>query len=141
MDYLWIYSCAGQKRCEQVRKKVFIEEQHFSPELEFDDTDQTAWHLSVEESGRPIAAARLYQAADASFHCGRICILPQYRGGGLGVAIMEELGRKAVELGGSSLFLSAQCRVKGFYEKCGYTAFGEEYLDEYCPHVSMKRDL
>ena len=28
-------------------------------------------------------------------------------------------------------------RADGFYEKCGYTAEGETYLDQHCPHIHM----
>ena len=34
--------------------------------------------------------------------------------------------------GAAGIELSAQCRVRGFYEKCGYAAEGEIYLDEFC---------
>ena len=37
--------------------------------------------------------------------------------------------------------LSAQVRAKGFYRKNGYVESGEEYLDEYCPHISMSKQL
>jgi hypothetical protein len=39
------------------------------------------------------------------------------------------------------LALSAQVRVRPFYEKLGYTASGDEYLDEYCPHIHMEKEL
>ena len=37
--------------------------------------------------------------------------------------------------------LGAQAQAKGFYLKNGYTATGEEYMDEYCPHVVMTKQL
>lgn len=39
------------------------------------------------------------------------------------------------------LALSAQVRVRPFYEKLGFTASGDEYLDEYCPHIHMEKEL
>lgn len=29
----------------------------------------------------------------------------------------------------------------GFYEKNGFQAYGEEYLDEFCPHIHMEKRL
>lgn len=37
--------------------------------------------------------------------------------------------------------LGAQAQAKGFYLKNGYTATGEEYMDEYCPHIVMTKQL
>lgn len=37
--------------------------------------------------------------------------------------------------------LSAQLRASGFYEKQGYKKHGDEYYDEYCPHVLMTKAL
>lgn len=35
--------------------------------------------------------------------------------------------------------LSAQVQAQGFYEKLGYVASGEPYLDEHCPHIHMEK--
>ena len=35
--------------------------------------------------------------------------------------------------------VAAQVRARGFYEKAGYTAYGEEFPEEYCPHIWMKK--
>ena len=43
--------------------------------------------------------------------------------------------------GGKSVTLSAQLRASGFYEKQGYKKHGDEYYDEYCPHVLMTKAL
>ena len=37
--------------------------------------------------------------------------------------------------------LLAQVQAKPFYESLGYVAEGEEYLDEGCPHVMMRKQL
>ena len=54
---------------------------------------------------------------------------------------MLRIEDKARELGADKIVLSAQCRVRGFYEKCGYTAYGDIYLDEYCEHIRMEKNL
>ena len=139
MTFRWIYGANGRDACHSVRKKVFVEEQAFTEALVFDGIDPIAWHLCVEEDGRVVGAARLFADSNGDYHCGRICTLPEYRGKGLGLWMMARLEEKAKELGASRLQLSAQVRVRDFYEKAGYQAFGEVYYDEYCPHVSMKK--
>jgi predicted GNAT family N-acyltransferase len=37
--------------------------------------------------------------------------------------------------------LSAQVRASGFYKAIGYTPYGEEYYDQYCPHIAMEKRL
>jgi predicted GNAT family N-acyltransferase len=38
-------------------------------------------------------------------------------------------------------YLSAQVRVKGFYEKLGYKMTGDVYDDEGVPHILMYKEL
>lgn len=38
-----------------------------------------------------------------------------------------------------ALELSAQVRVRPFYEALGYIASGDEYFDEGCPHIHMEK--
>lgn len=140
MEILWKYGKTDIADCYFVRKKVFVEEQGFDSELEFDDIDAIAHHLLLCEDGKPMATARLF-SENGEYHCGRICILQEYRKRGIGLIIMKELEKKAAELGALRLMLSAQVRVSGFYEKAGYIPYGEEYPDEFCPHIAMSKNL
>ena len=45
------------------------------------------------------------------------------------------------KIGGKRIFLHAQSRVEKFYEKQGYSSFGEIELDEYCSHVWMSKRI
>lgn len=119
-----------------IRQAVFVDEQGFKNE--FDDIDSTAYHGILTENGSPVAVGRLF-TENGEYHIGRIAVMKPYRGKGLGREVVELLESKISELGGGTAVLSAQVRVKGFYETMGYTAFGGEYLDEYCPHISMKK--
>ncbi len=37
--------------------------------------------------------------------------------------------------------LSAQTQACEFYLKNGYKKYGEEYLDEHCPHIHMRKKV
>lgn len=140
MNFLWKYGKSDIADCYLVRKKVFVEEQGFDGEAEFDTLDSVSHHLLITQNNIPIATARLFLAEDG-FHCGRICVLKECRKTGIGLVIMQKLEEKAISLGADSLSLSAQIRAAGFYEKAGYTKYGEEYLDESCPHIAMKKSF
>lgn len=127
-------------QCADIRKKVFIDEQKF--ENEFDAIDKTALHILVLDKELPIATARAFTDGDINeYHLGRICVLKEYRGKNIGKILVEALENHLKEKGVKLLKLSAQVRVKGFYEKLGFTSIGEEYLDEYCPHIDMVKNL
>ncbi len=121
-----------------IRQKVFVEEQGF--ENEFDDIDDRALHLVIFEGEQPVGCARMYEEHHEMI-LGRIAVFKEYRQLHLGSQILELLEAKAKSLGFKETVLSAQVRASEFYKKNGYIKFGEEYLDEYCPHINMKKVL
>lgn len=126
---------------EYIRKTVFMKEQGFRNEI--DDTDKTAVHLVFYDGEKPAAVCRYFADKNKSgvFHIGRVAVLKEFRGGSIGRAVMEAAENEIIKDGGTKVIISAQIRVSGFYAKCGYTAFGEEYLDEFCPHISMVKEF
>ena len=123
-----------------VREAVFIREQGFVNE--FDDIDATAWHCVILSDGRPAATGRLYRDKDPFVgHIGRVAVMKEERGKGLGWPLMAVLEQLARENDLDSIVVSAQCRAQGFYASLGYTAKGDIYPDEGCPHVMMYKEL
>lgn len=121
-----------------LRTRVFVEEQKFKEE--FDETDKTAIHAAVYDNDKIVGVGRLYYEDDPShYHIGRVAVDKDYRKCGIGVLVMKELEKQAKKLGGEKISLSAQCQAQKFYEKNGYTASGEVYLDEHCPHILMSK--
>ena len=69
---------------------------------------------------------------------GRVCILPEARGLGLGAALIRaavEEFRKRPQI--SRVKLGAQTHALGFYERLGFVAVGPEYLDAGILHRDM----
>ncbi|MGI6265242.1 MAG: GNAT family N-acetyltransferase, partial [Acutalibacteraceae bacterium] len=112
-----------------LRTVVFVEEQGFREE--FDEIDCRATHLVIYDGDWPVATGRMFDDHGAA-HIGRVAVRREYRDRHLGAAVMARLEREAASAGYTKVFLSAQCRVQGFYEKQGYHAVGETYLDEGC---------
>lgn len=128
------------EEAKAIRKAVFVEEQGFHNE--FDDIDQRAIHLVLAFNGKWVATARVFADKEVgTYDIGRVCVLKAYRQYHLGSKLMHLIEEKVRELGGKKIILSAQCRVRPFYEKLGYTASGKVYLDEYCEHIHMEKDL
>jgi len=63
------------------------------------------------------------------------------RGRGHGGAVLAELHRQAVLRGVREVELHAQVPARRFYERAGYAAVGDEYVEAGIPHVTMVRRL
>jgi predicted GNAT family N-acyltransferase len=122
----------------EVRTAVFIVEQGVPPDLEWDDLDVDCAHvLARDADGRAIGTGRLLPHRKK----GRMAVVQRARGQGVGAAIMQALLAMARERGDAEVELSAQTHALGFYEKFGFVAFGDEYLDVGIPHRSMRLRL
>jgi predicted GNAT family N-acyltransferase len=124
-----------------LRTRVFVEEQGVPPEIEQDAADESAVHvLSRDTEGRVVATGRLLVRGRAA-GIGRMAADASVRGRGYGAAVLEELHRQAVLRGVTEVELHAQVGARGFYERAGYTAVGEEYEEAGITHVTMRRRL
>jgi predicted GNAT family N-acyltransferase len=124
-----------------LRTRVFVEEQGVPPEVERDAADATAVHvLSRDAAGRVVATGRLV-VRDGRAVIGRMAAHPDVRGCGHGSAVLAELHRQAQLLGLPGTELHAQVGARGFYERAGYAAVGEEYEEAGIRHVTMRRTL
>jgi ElaA protein len=122
-----------------LRRVVFIDEQGFSEDEEWDDLDAGALQLLVMEGDTPVATARLlYEGADGRI--GRICVLKDYRGHGLGALLVRHgIDHFAAQDEITQVVLGAQVRAQGFYEKLGFAPVGDVYDDGGVPHQEMVR--
>ena len=127
--------------CLALRRTVFIEEQSVPEDREIDDLDGGAIHLLATQDNQPIGSARILLDGDTG-KIGRVCVLPQARGTGLGAALIRAaLDVLRVQPGITRAKLGAQTHALGFYEKLGFTAYGPVYDDAGIPHRDMTRDL
>lgn len=124
-----------------VRKAVFVDEQGFDLALEFDAVDSTAHHTVLYVQGKPIGTGRVFAGDEPGLYViGRVAVLPEHRGG-TGRTLMLRLQALAKEIGAKAITLGAQCQAQGFYAGLGYVPYGEQYFDEHCPHINMKKVL
>jgi predicted GNAT family N-acyltransferase len=124
-----------------LRTRVFVGEQGVPPEIEQDAADEDAVHVvSRDASGAVVATGRLL-VRGGSAGIGRMAADAAVRGRGHGTAVLEELHRQAVQRGVTLVELHAQVTARGFYERAGYAAVGEEYEEAGITHVTMRRSL
>lgn len=127
----------NEKNIRAIRNIVFIDEQNVPVEMEFDNQDQAAIHVLAMVDNKPVGTGRLLQDG----HIGRIAVLKTEREQGIGKKIMQLLIHKAQEEHFPKVYLSAQIQALGFYEKLGFVAYGNEYLEAGIKHLSMEMPL
>lgn len=143
---------AELETCWEIRRIVFIDEQHVPLDEEIDGLDDQCTHFLAEwqqdDSGYvdhgwvPVGTARLRPLPDGrTGKVERVCVLKEHRGTGVGLAIMHEVEAEARRHGRSHLKLAAQEDAVPFYERQGYRAFGERFMDANIPHFWMDKDL
>ena len=124
--------------CRALRRVVFIEEQGVSEADELDDLDGVAVHLLATVDGRPMGSARIIPG-NGYGKIGRVCVLAEARGQGIGQALMREaVAVLRTRPGVTRAKLGAQIHALGFYEALGFTAFGPDYQDAGIAHRDME---
>jgi ElaA protein len=123
--------------CRRVRRVVFIDEQGICEADELDGLDETAIHLLAVQSGRPVGTARLL-VGGATGRIGRVCVLPEARGAGLGAALVGAAVAEFRAMPGiARVRLGAQLHAAVFYQRLGFTPEGPVYRDAGIDHRDM----
>ena len=89
---------------------------------EFDehDTPDTKY-IVLTDSEFPVATCRFYPLGGGAAMIGRVVVLPEYRGNGLGQRTIEDAEQWLRELGYTTAVVESRDVAVGFYEKLGYT--------------------
>jgi len=127
---------ADREACFAVRMRVFVEEQAVPEEEELDHHDADAAHFVVEVGGEIVGTARVVHLEDGCAKIGRVALLREHRGQGIGRALMHYAMAAALRHC-DTLVLDAQLPVIGFYERLGFEAEGPVFLDAGIEHRRM----
>lgn len=121
-----------------VRETVFVLEQQVPLEMEWDELDPDCHHVVARDaSNQPIGTGRL----TPEHKIGRMAVLKEWRGKGVGDALLRELIEKARQLGWAEVSLHAQVSAMGFYEKFGFQPKGERFDEAGIEHQAMWLEL
>lgn len=114
---------------------MFVTEQGVPEQLEWDGKDAQAVHLIAETaSGMAIGTARLL----AGGRIGRMAVLANYRGQGVGSALLKQVLRLARQQGLRTLSLHAQIQVVPFYRRFGFEVVGDSFEEAGITHQAMR---
>ena len=108
------------QQAQEIRVRVFEEEQGIPHELNIDGVDRAASHVLVFDGEEPVATARLTVVAEGEGMIARIAVLPSHRGKGLGRHLVQELETMGRNDGLHTLCLEPHAHLEDFYHALGY---------------------
>lgn len=118
-----------------IRHTVFVEEQGVPVELELDGEDASARHAAaLSDDGRLVGTGRML----ASGKIGRMAVSQSMRRQGIGRALLDALVAEAKRLKLEEVSLGAQLPAVAFYERAGFKAYGDIFLDAGIDHKMMR---
>ena len=120
-----------------IRYAVFVEEQGVPLEMELDEHDPASLHALAFDGGAAVGTGRLLPDA----HIGRMAVRREFRGRGVGSAILLRLCDAARSRGEREVVLAAQLHALEFYRAHGFEAYGAVYQDAGIPHQDMRRAI
>ena len=123
-----------------LRRRVFIEEQQVPEATEMDADDALAFHVLALEDKVPVGCGRMVRHHD-HVKIGRMAVVRERRGEGIGSRILEFLMEAARRQGFRKAVLHAQLHAEGFYLKCGYLPDGDAFEEAGIMHRRMEREL
>ncbi|MDA1076172.1 MAG: GNAT family N-acetyltransferase [Proteobacteria bacterium] len=126
------------EKLQDIRRRVFIVEQNVPKEIEWDGEDEGSRHfLAVNELGLAVGCARLL----ASGQIGRMAVLAEFRGTGIGFKLLNLAVETAKLSGFEKVFLHAQTHARAFYSRAGFLVEGYEFEEAGIPHINMEMIL
>lgn len=117
-----------------IRGEVFIDEQKVPEDIERDGKDEAASHFLLTRETVPLGCGRLLPDGKV----GRMAVLQQHRGQGLGRQLLAFIVEQARHQGMKRLYLHAQAHALDFYLGAGFAPFGEEFEEAGIPHAAME---
>ncbi|HYN11726.1 MAG TPA: GNAT family N-acetyltransferase [Burkholderiales bacterium] len=127
----------ARSRATPIRFEVFVKEQGVPAEIELDEADAQSIHALAFDGSQVVGTARLLPDG----HIGRMAVLKQFRGKGIGSALLVKLVEAAKQRGERTLVLSAQVHAVDFYRAHGFRPQGEVYEEAGIAHQDMRRSI
>jgi ribosomal protein S18 acetylase RimI-like enzyme len=127
---------------EQIRRRVFHEEQNIDEELEFDGLDETSEHLLAYLNQQPIGTLRIREVDPKTVKIERLAVLSQSRNHGIGRKLMEYAILLIIEKNQyEQIVIHAQYHLKNFYQSFGFQPVGETFEEAEILHIKMIKSL
>jgi predicted GNAT family N-acyltransferase len=118
----------------QIRRTVFIEEQHVPENLELENEDNATSYL-IFDNGNPVGTGR-WRRTNHGIKLERFAILPHYRNKGIGSILLKHVldDLKDEPL---TIYLHSQLRAVPYYQRHGFEILGKMFVEAGINHFKM----
>lgn len=125
----------------KTRSEIFVVEQNIHYQ-DMDDIDYRSLHCFFMEDNKVIAYLRAFYEDESKgiIRMGRVLTL--HHGNGVGKCLLKEsLEAIKTKMNCKKIVGHAQKHALGFYEKFGFKAVSNDFLEEGVVHVSVELDM
>lgn len=119
----------------EIRRKVFIEEQKVDPEIEYENEAEGHYYLLYKKDV-PIATAK-WRNTTKGIKLERFALLKKFRNKGLGTLLLQEVLSDVVPYG-QLIYLHSQVAAINYYKRAGFTEKGDHFFEAEIEHVLME---
>ncbi len=125
-----------EEQANRIRRKVFVEEQHVDPALEYDEHEASSVHYLLSVGGIPVTTAR-WRETDKGIKLERFATLSSHRNKGLGAILLEDILNDLLPFN-KPIYLHSQLKAIPFYERYGFVTVGEQFTEADIEHFEME---
>lgn len=112
-----------------IRRKVFLDEQGIEKDIIFDNLDDKALNVVIYENDtnkkQPVAVGRIIIETDHAL-ISHVAVLKEFRGKGYGDLVIRMLVNKAFDKNMPATYVNSPKSCKGFFEKIGFIEIDEK---------------
>jgi predicted GNAT family N-acyltransferase len=131
-----LYEKMVELRTEILRKPLGLE--YSQSQLEAEKSDLL---IVATETDEVIGCCILTPLENNQIQLRQMAVANNQQGKGIGADIVNFAEKTAIQKGCKTLILHARKNAIGFYQKLGYQAFGDEYVEVGIPHFSMRKEF
>ena len=123
-----------------VRNEVFLKEQGFFSNTDWDKHDETATHIIAEIEGEIVGTVRLYHQDKEVWVGGRLAVLPGKRGW-VGSRLVKAAVEEAKRSGAKQFIAAVQVQNISFFKRLGWKTIGTKFIVRGREHCLMEANL
>ena len=97
-------------------------------------------HIAAIDGSNVVGTVVLKPLSPTLVKLRQMAVAPRLRSSGLGGELVRFAEGIAWERGYETIEMAARVSARGFYERLGYRAVGDEFVDVTIPHIKMTRN-
>jgi len=97
--------------------------------------------VALDDAGAVVACVLLVIPGDGTAHIRQMAVEERFRNRKIGAGLIAYAEQTARGMGIRKIRMHARVYAHGFYERLGYRAVGDEFIEVTIPHIEMEKAL